>query len=176
MINNSNKTFGTVTKLFHWISAILILGMLTAGFTMTNMADSPQKFEFYAMHKATGVIVLGIITLRLMWKIISEPVLTAPNVPFIYQALARLNHIAIYIFLIIMPSSGLLMSLYAGRSISIFGFYEIESFTKSLPIADFFHTIHITSAWILVCLIAIHLSAAVFHYFIRKDHVVQGMM
>lgn len=176
MLTNTSKSYGFITKLFHWVTALLVISLLIVGFVMTDMENSPQKFEIYGMHKATGVIVLIIGLSRLLWKILNTPVLAAQGLPAIFSLLAKLTHFALYFFLILMPSSGLLMSLYAGYDVNVYNFFTVSSFDKSPQISHLFHTIHITSAWILVGLVFLHIGAGLFHFFIRKDQVLQRML
>jgi cytochrome b561 len=110
MLTNTAKSYGFIAKLFHWTTALLVISLLVVGFIMTDMENSPQKFEIYGMHKATGVIVLIIGLSRLLWKILNNPVLPAQGIPAIFSLLAKLTHFALYFFLILMPFSGLMMS------------------------------------------------------------------
>ncbi|MCP5369328.1 MAG: cytochrome b [Rickettsiaceae bacterium] len=176
MITNTTKSYGFIAKLFHWVTALLVITLLTAGFIMTNMENSPQKYEIYGIHKATGVVVLIIGLTRLLWKILNTPVLPPAGLPLIFSLMAKLTHFALYFFLILMPFSGLMMSLYAGYDVNIYNFFTISSFQKSLPISNLFHKIHIFSAWILVSLVCLHIGAAFFHFFVRKDQVMQRMI
>ena len=66
-INNKNK-YGVIAKLFHWLMALAIIGMLAVGFIMTAMSASTEKFELYKLHKATGVLLLITVFLRFWWK------------------------------------------------------------------------------------------------------------
>src|SRR4051812_29665122 len=55
---NTPSTFGSVAKTFHWVIFLLIAGMLAAGFIMTDMEVSPDKFKLYGLHKSFGIMVL----------------------------------------------------------------------------------------------------------------------
>lgn len=176
MLTNTAKSYGFIAKLFHWVTAVLVISLLVVGFVMTEMENSPQKFEIYGMHKATGVIVLIIGLSRLLWKILNNPVLAAPGLPAIFSLLAKLTHFALYFFLILMPFSGLMMSLYAGYDVNVYNLFTISSFDKSPQISHLFHTIHIISAWILASLVFLHIGAGLFHFFVRRDQVLQRML
>lgn len=176
MLTNTAKSYGFIAKLFHWVTALLVISLLIVGFVMTNMENSPQKYEIYGMHKATGVIVLIIGLSRLLWKILNSPVLPIAGLPAIFSLLAKLTHFALYFFLILMPFSGLMMSLYAGYDVNVYNFFTIPSFEKSPQISHLFHTIHVISAWILASLVFLHIGAGLFHFFIRRDQVLQRML
>ena len=46
--------------------------MIVVGFVMSGMASSELKFQVYGIHKATGVVLLFFIFLRLIWKLINR--------------------------------------------------------------------------------------------------------
>jgi cytochrome b561 len=66
MIKNTDNHYGIIAKLFHWLIAIAIISLITVGFIMSDMPPSPDKYELYGMHKASGVIVLMLVTLRVL--------------------------------------------------------------------------------------------------------------
>ena len=53
------QNYNTISRIFHWSIALLILGLLGVGFFMEAMERSPLKFEIYGVHKALGMVVIG---------------------------------------------------------------------------------------------------------------------
>jgi cytochrome b561 len=43
-IKNSNQNYGIIAISFHWILAILIIGILGVGFYMTGLENNPDKY------------------------------------------------------------------------------------------------------------------------------------
>ena len=39
----------------HWLIVLMILGMGTVGLVMTEMRNSPDKFQVYELHKSFGI-------------------------------------------------------------------------------------------------------------------------
>ena len=176
MLTNSSSSYGTIAKLFHWVMGLMIIGLIIAGFYMASLPNSPQKFQIYALHKATGVVILCLFALRLLWKNINKEVLMPSDLPRLIAFFAKLGHFTLYCFMFLMPFSGIMMSLYGGHNISLYGLYTIQSFKKAPQVASFFHDIHMTSAFILSAVIILHVLAAFYHHFIRRDNIVRRMI
>lgn len=176
MIKNSKNTYGWMTKLLHWSMGITIIGLIIAGFVMTNMENSPEKFQIYALHKATGVMILSLFFVRIIWRLTNPVVQLPKSVPKLIFILSRLGHAGLYFFMFAMPFSGVMMSLFGGYDISIYNLFTIQSFEKNPQLAGLFYQFHMVSAWLLAGLIIAHISGALFHHFILKDEVLKRML
>ena len=176
MLKNTSSSYGTITKLFHWLISIMVICLIIVGFTMANMDPSEQKSQIVAIHKATGVIVLSLVCLRLVWRLINVEVLLPVDLPSWQKAAARLNHYLLYVCMFLMPISGISMSLFAGYDINVFNIFTIQAFDRNIAIATLFYKTHQITAFGLVGLITLHILAALFHHFIRKDNVLIRMI
>lgn len=171
MLKNTKNSYGLVTKLLHWVVGLLIIGIVIIGFLMSSMRPSPEKFELYKMHKAFGVITLSLIVIRILWRITNINVQAAAGVNTVLQWAAKVGHLLLYMLMLIMPISGILMTRFSGYPISIFEIFTIPAASKKNPeLAEFFHDIHESTAPGLVILIIIHVLAALYHHFIRRDN------
>ncbi|HJK86226.1 MAG TPA: cytochrome b [Candidatus Megaira endosymbiont of Nemacystus decipiens] len=176
MLKNTTNSYGLIAKLFHWVMAIIIISLASVGFFMSSMDNSPDKYELYAMHKAMGTIALLLVSLRLLWKMLNQKVMPAKGLPSIIILAAQLGHFVLYIFMLLMPASGLLMSLFGGYDVQVFNIFTIESWEKNSYLSSLFHDVHTTSALMLVAIIALHSLAALYHHFIRKDRTLIRMI
>lgn len=176
MCKNTLSTYGGVTRFFHWIVGIMIITMLYAGFYMTSLESSDQKWEIYGIHKATGVIVLALVALRFVWRLINViPDLpkTIPN----WQAIGyRLGMKLMYIFMFLMPISGILMSLFSAKDISVYGIFTVKSLELNKELASIFNTIHAYSGIALACIIGFHILMALYHHLFVKDRLLMRII
>ena len=156
--------------------SIIVIAMLIVGFVMVNIESSDQKWQMYSAHKATGLFVLSLIILRVSWILLNTKVQAPFNLPQWQRIAARWNHNLLYIMLFIMPSSGALMSLTGGHDIDFFGAFSVPHILNNKEYSKIFWNIHVWSAFLLVATIAIHIAAALYHHFIRKDNVLMRMI
>ena len=176
MWGNTPTSYGKMSKILHWTMAVLILGMLSVGFYMTSLPDSDTKNTIYNMHKATGVVVLTILVFRILWRSNNYLVKPVSGLPWLIQKISLFTHVVLYLLMLAMPITGLLMSLFAGYNISVFGLFTIKSWRVDTQAATLFHDFHEALALILAILVCLHILAALYHHFIRKDDTLNRMI
>ena len=175
-IKNSTDNYGVIAKIFHWSMAAIILGMVTSGLTMTSLAPGDIKWMLYKNHKAFGLIILSLIPLRILWRLVNETPKLPTSTPKWQVAAAEMNIKFLYLAMLVMPSSGFLMSTLGGHNISFFDLFTIEAFGKIPFWPGVFHDTHHWIGYILVGSIIIHIGAALHHHFILKDNVLNSML
>jgi cytochrome b561 len=177
MIKNTEHSFGIISIVLHWLVGVIIISLLTVGFIMSDMPNSDDKFFIYGIHKATGTVVLGLIILRLIWKLSNSKVLLPDDLPIWQKTFANITYILLYILMFCMPASGIMMSYYAGYDINVFDIFVIHALKpENASLASVFKEIHEVCAFSLVFLVIIHIGAALYHHFIRKDNILKNML
>jgi cytochrome b561 len=115
------------------------------------------------------------VVLRLAYRLTFSAPSPASGLAPWQAVISRGNHWALYALLIIMPLLGWLgVSMYP--ALDIFGLFNLPSIASKSDLANQVLAIHVVVAWLLIALVALHVSAALFHYFIRKDGVLQRML
>lgn len=176
MLGNTENSYGLVTKIFHWLVGAVIIVLLCVGFLMDNFLEPPLKWEMYSLHKASGLLVLVLVTVRLIWKFYNTKVLLPADLPELQKKAANLNINLLYLLMLVMPVSGFLMSVLANHPIDFYGLFTINSFAQDLELAKIFNQIHKKCALLFSALIILHILAAFYHHFIRKDNVMKRML
>ena len=69
MLRNTKKSWGSVSRAFHWVLGILIIGMLGYGYWMNHFAARPDRFFHRSVHADIGYVVLLMLVLRIVWRI-----------------------------------------------------------------------------------------------------------
>lgn len=167
--NASLQKWPASSRLFHWISALLLLVtwllMLLYGYTDSKV--------YIGLHKAFGISVLLWMIARLINRLFTK---APPDVPMPkWQSLvAHFTHFALYALLIAMPIAGLMMSVYGGRPVDIFGLFEIPVFvTPDRGTARFYNDLHTNIIWPMIIVFTLsHIGAALYHQFIKKDNLI----
>lgn len=177
MIKNTEDNYGLIAKILHWVIALSIISLITVGFIMHDMEPSPEKYELYGLHKASGVLVLILVTLRILWRFSNKVVQPPADLPNILKLAARSGHFLLYVFMLLMPISGIVMSHFGGHDISVFGLFIIPSAVDKIPqISGLAHEVHVLGIWAFIAIIVIHVGAAFYHHFIRHDNVLMRMI
>lgn len=176
MLKNTSSSYGIVTILFHWCIGIAIIGLLIVGFIMTSMESSVNKWELYSTHKALGVTVLLFVVLRFLWRLINIELGLPADLPSWQKTASKITHYLLYVFMFLMPVSGVLMSRFGGHEVNVFNLFVIPPLEKNPDLAGFFNNLHGVSAVVFASLIGMHISAGLYHHFIRKDNILLRMI
>ncbi len=156
-------------RAFHWLSALLILGLLGLGFYMSNLpADAPDKHSFYPLHKALGVIAGVLVLARIAVRLSSTLPAPLPSLSRRERLLGETVHRLLYLGMLLMPLSGYLMGALSPRSngLDLFGLVRIpDLFGKHPFLSQVFHELHELCAPLLLALVLLHIAAVLKHRF-----------
>lgn len=173
-IKNSKNHFGLVAIIFHWLMAILLIGLLTLGLYMVGLPISLDKLKFYGWHKEYGILALMLVTLRIIWRLAN--ITPQLSLPLLEKIAARAVHWAFYGFMFAMPITGWLITSAAGVPASFFGLFNLPSLIAANPDSlELFEAIHKWIAYGLIATIILHTLAALKHHFINKDDILRRM-
>lgn len=174
-LKNNSKHFGLVAITLHWLMAILIISLLSVGLYMVTLPIGLQKLKLYGMHKEFGLLVLGLVVIRLAWRLIN--VTPELSLPWYERIAARLMHWALYVLMVAMPISGWLMTSAAGLPPSFFGLFTLPGLiAANQPLLPVLETTHQWIGYTLIAAIVLHTLAALKHHFIDKDDILRRMV
>ena len=78
MLVNSENRYVLISRAIHGLMLLLIFGMLGVGIYMTDLDKTDElRKQLFAMHTSTGVLVLMLAVVRIIWLKISP----APGLP-----------------------------------------------------------------------------------------------
>lgn len=162
------------TKLVHWLSALVILGLLIVGFVMEDL-DKPLKFDVYNLHKSFGVLALILILIRIPVRF-KNPVNPLEGTPKADDIKAKAVQGLLYFTMLLMPISGILMSQSAGFSVALFGLKLPMIVVENELLNDIAHEVHELVAFAMIALLLAHIGAALYHHLKLKDETLKRML
>jgi cytochrome b561 len=178
---NSDREWGSFSKLLHWIIAILIIG---SSIFVLHVNDSTWWFKstpaifikYINVHKTLGLLALLLILVRLWWRTRERVPVTDELTP-VEAKWSRRTHVALYVLMVAVPLSGWISSSLFGSPTKVFGWFEIPPITpKYKPALPAAYWTHFALAWAILVLTAVHAGAALYHHFVRKDRVLRAML
>jgi len=160
----------------HWLMAVAVIGMLGVGLWMTELKNSPFKIEIYTWHKWTGLTILMLAVIRVLWRV-HRPPPPLPPMPRWQELSADGSHYLLYGLLFGMPLTGWLMNSAAGFPLTWFGLFKVPALiSKSRDAFEFWGETHELLSKVLIGLILVHLAAALKHHLIDRDDVLARML
>lgn len=172
---NTKESYGSLAKIFHWVIAVFVIGMLIYGFLLDSVPKEYRSAAFYS-HKLLGMVILSLMLLRVLWTLLNQK----PVLPFAtkwWESFAeRLVHYGLYLTVIAMPLVGWIGSVAAGRAPYIGDFKFNLPIEQNKALSHWMFKIHKQLAFVIIALLIIHVSAALYHHFVRKDVVLKRML
>jgi cytochrome b561 len=178
MFRNNAMSWGFVSRAFHWILGLTILGMIAYGYWFNHWAARPDRFFHRSIHADIGYTLIVLTALRLIWRAINPTPALPQGTPRWEKVLAYLNHGALYLFTLVVAFLGWAHSgAHKPDYSSWFGLFRVPQFTSTdKAAADVYEDRHILAAYILLGLIVFHVLAALYHHFVKRDRVLMGMV
>ena len=176
-LKNTDERWGPVSQLLHWTIVLLILGQGTVGLLMTEMRNSPDKIQVYALHKSFGLTILALVVLRLLWRWYAGTPRPVPGMPRWQERIASLSHWGLYLLLFAIPVSGWVLNSAAGFPLQWFGLFNLPAITgKDHDLHELAEEVHELLFWILVSLALVHAAAAFYHHLFQHDATLARML
>jgi cytochrome b561 len=178
MLRNTADKWGVLARAFHWVLALAIIGMIAYGYWFNHWAPRPVRYFHRSIHADIGYVIILLTALRLIWRAINPTPALPPGTPRWERAIAYVNHGALYLFTLVVA---LLGWAHSGASkpnyADWFGLFSVPQFTsENRELSHFYEDRHIWAAYVLLALIVLHVLAAAYHHFIRRDRVAARMM
>ncbi len=138
-------------------------------------------------HKSTGITVLGLVLLRILWRIGHRP----PPMPDGYarreRVAANVAHGALYLLMLALPISGWMhdsawkgaathpMTLYGVVPWPRIGWIESVEPVRKEALHDLLGWFHVVFGYVLYGLLALHIAGALKHQFLDREPELQRM-
>ncbi|PZQ48243.1 MAG: cytochrome B [Micavibrio aeruginosavorus] len=172
---NSENEYGIAAKSFHWLIAVLIIGLLPVGIGMGMLPNEPFKFQIYALHKSFGLLVFFLGIGRIIWRFVSPPPEHLETHAHWETTLAGAAHFWLYVCIIGMPLSGWLMSNAGEFPVPFFGIQMPHLIGKDEALGDLFGDVHELLGYTLLLVLALHVAGAIKHHVLDKDETLKRM-
>lgn len=171
------ERWGTVSQLFHWTCAALIVALGGIGLYMTGLSSASAKVGVYALHKSLGITLLVLVLLRLLWRWThAVPGVIAGTKRHLKLA-ADGMHGVLYAMMIAMPLTGWLINSTAGYPLKWFNLVRLPAIaSKDEHLNGIAKALHEYGFWLLAVLVAGHVLAALYHHAFLQDGTLHRML
>jgi cytochrome b561 len=159
----------------HWLLAVLIVAMLCIGFLLLAPIPStdPRKIDILLIHMSVGMAIAALTAVRLilrMWT--TRPAAAATGHPLL-DRVAPATHYSFYVLVLLMAGTGYATAILAGLNRSVF-----RGSGEPLPPSFAIYPSFVAHGFLAVLLsgfIFLHVIAALYHQFARKDRLLRRM-
>lgn len=158
-LRNGPDAFGLVTRIIHWLMALLIISLIALGLRLSWMEPSLANLWLYGLHKTLGLTALGLVLLRILWHLISPP--PGPMATGWERLFIKAWHWTLYALMIATPIAGWAGSSASGIDTVIFGSIVVPPLVEANETSEFvWFILHEIFAKTLLGMVIVHMLAA----------------
>lgn len=174
---NGRLEYSAVSKWLHWMTAIIIFGLIPAGFLLGDLPEGRVQNLGYDLHRSFGFVVLCLALMRLAVRgVFGAPAAYAGLTPFERRASA-FTHYALYVLIIATPLLGWAATSAYPVAISVFWLFTLPPLApQSEWLSKLLFKAHEVSAILIVLLLVGHVGGALMHRVVKRDGVLDRML
>ena len=176
-MDQASAAYTPTARVLHWITALLVISLITVGILMGNMASGPLQDRLYNLHRSTGALVLVLSIIRLWYRWTHPPLSLPAHMPASQRLAAESVHWMLYTLLIVQPLIGWAATSAYRAPIIIYGLFELPPILPvNQPLSEQLFFIHRGLGFVMAALVLGHAGAALYHHFVQRDRVLMRMI
>lgn len=166
--------FNLTARLLHWSMAAMILTMLFVGIGM--VASLSLRPTLLDLHRPLGIAIALLVIVRLANRLRHRPPPLPAELPRVQALAATASHWLLYGLMFAMPLIGWSMLSAGGFPVTMFKGVNLPPIAPhDATVYAVLRSAHTWLALLLFATVLAHLAAALFHAWVRCDHVFASM-
>lgn len=174
-VGRDDTMFWWPARALHWLMALMLLTMLFVGAGMVASVSERHAW-LLALHKPLGIAILALALLRLALRLWRRPPPLPRELGAAQRFAAHASHWLLYALMLAMPLIGWAMLSAGGYPIVLWGGLHLPPIVPHTPaLYAALRNAHSLLAYVLFATVLMHVGAALFHLWVRRDGVFQAM-
>jgi len=161
----------------HWLTLILILSAVALVFLRDAIEGKAPRLWLLNLHRSIGLLIPLVLLFRLSILFYFRKAVPVHDLPLPVKLASKINHAAIYLVLAVQPFLGWAQTSASGKDASFFGIIPLPAIvSEDMDFAETLADWHEWAAYALLFLVLSHAVAALWHHYVKKDHVLTAML
>jgi cytochrome b561 len=161
-------------RVLHWLTVVFVTCAAAVILLREEVSARGLRMWLLEGHRHLGLLVLLLFIVRVVLRLRTGR-LPPIAMPRVMHLAAGATHVALYLLLLGMPLVGWAMSSAGDHDVHFFGLTLPRLVAPDDDLADRLQALHIDAAWVLLALVCLHIGAALFHHFGRRDGLLHRM-
>ena len=172
-----SPAYTMTARVLHWTTAFLVLSTIPLGIVAANDWGGSAQDAIYDLHRSIGATIIPLVFLRLIYRWTHPPLALPADIPQLQRFAAHATHWGLYILLIAQPFTGWVAASAYRASVTVFGWFELPPiWPENRAFSDQLLSVHRVMGLAIICLVAAHTGAALYHHLVRKDRILLRMV
>ena len=173
----NGKHYTGTAKFLHWLILVLLIGQFIFAWTMPHIGRNTPVTTLISLHFTFGVIILALAVVRLAWRVTHREPPPLDGIPPWQTVSARIVHWLLYVLLFVVPILGWINASWRNMPVVMFGFELPKLVATRAPAWGWTGDVHgLLANYAMLAVVGLHVAAALYHYFVRRDGVLQRML
>lgn len=153
------ERYDRVAVWLHWLVATAVIVQFATGWIWGYFErGSEPRLYLFRTHIAVGSTILALACARILWRLTHPAPALPSDVGLLTAMAAKITHGLLYLAILVQPALGLVAITAIGKTI---GRWPRE--------------LHVTLSFVIAGIVALHVGAALWHHFIRRDGLIGRM-
>jgi len=175
--NARTETYGALSQIFHWLTALLVLLLVPIGLVMTSLDPGRLQDALFVTHESLGLTLFALLLLRLLWRLSHAPPPPSRDLSPLELRASQTVHGLLYLALFALPVSGYILVVAGGDPLSYFGLARVPRLLSSdRALSDLALAVHVALQYVVYALVLMHAGAALHHHYARRNDVLARML
>lgn len=175
--------YAPIQRIIHWLMAVIVLALLSGGFLIyflgfqgvTDLLGVELRNMLYTYHKTFGLMVLGLMILRLFIRLeVGKPAYEPPIAPY-ERILSASVQYALYLCLFAMPIVGWLATDALDFPVEFFSWHLPQFIAKDEAMGKALYEAHGWLGFGILILLVLHIAGTIRHSMSGHGHVFRRM-
>lgn len=170
------ERYDGVAQSFHWVVVLLVFAQYATKWLPGGFASLSAK-QLNAWHLAIGPTILLLMLLRLAWRLTHHTPAPPSDLPRSLQVVSRTTHWLFYTILLVLPVLGWVAASGFGAQVTLLRLIPLPALiAPDKSLAESVGSVHGALAWVLLVVIVLHVSGALYHALVKQDGVIGRML
>ena len=176
-MRNTAERYGSLSIAMHWLMLVLLVAVYaTILLRELYPKGSDPRDALKMWHFMLGLSVFTLVFLRIAIRFFGAAPRIVPTPPHWQHLAAVAMHLALYLFLIVMPLLGWMTLSTEGKPIPFFGLELPAIWPQDKEFSGTLKDLHETIGEVGYYLVGLHAVAALFHHYIVRDNTLLRML
>jgi cytochrome b561 len=172
----NQDTYDPIARALHWLVFILLAVQVLVGWSLPHIRRGTPQEGIVDWHLSIGTALMLLVVIRLLWRLVHPTPAAASLAPW-ERVISKITHALLYVLLLVLPVLGWAAANYFGFTVHLFGFLQLPAIADgTMEWAHEAGDLHEELINILLIVVGAHVLGALWHYFIRRDRILQRML
>lgn len=155
-------------RVIHWLMFVLFAIIFVFGVVMVEFKEA-KPWSMYSFHKATGVLVFGLILIRIIARWLTKVPPPSSAISSLEHGIANIVVSLLYLFMLMIPITGYVLSNVHGHEVYFYGL-ELPSLLSANPEwENITSLVHYYTTYSFLGLIGLHTLAVIKYHFTGRE-------